>query len=513
MLMRRVIAALFLLLLAAVPAAAEEVIRNFISDVTVNADGSVDVRETITLRAEGNEIKRGILRDFPTTYTDKNDVQMRVGFDVLSVERDGRDETFAVESISNGKRIRIGNKDVFLDTGDHTYQITYRATRLIGFFDGFDELYWNVTGNGWTFPIERAATIIRLPEGANVGQHSVYTGYQGLNGSDARVRLASGNRFEAETTRRLEPKEGLTVAVAFQKGIVAPPTEAEKRRNWIMDNLGYFLLGLTLLLVPLYYLWAWLKVGRDPEKGTIVPLFRPPEGMGPGGVRYVWKAGYDDKAFAASVVGLAVKGRMAIRNSGGDYTIERQSKGNTPLTRSEQALLSASPNIPLTLKQSNHSTVRAMRSALENVLDEEYDGVMYLKNFKWFFIGLLLSAIGLIVSAILMPAQDGGLILGVGGFTTIWWGVILGIGYAMVKGLFNASGAFAKIKSLFGLIFLVPFVGAGIMVPSVAFFTDSVTGCCQVVHVGSRGTRGLQSRVLLAAQSANSKGPLRARPA
>ena len=50
-----------------------------------------------------------------------------MGFDVLSVERDGRDETFAVESISNGKRIRIGNKDVFLDTGDHTYEITYRA--------------------------------------------------------------------------------------------------------------------------------------------------------------------------------------------------------------------------------------------------------------------------------------------------------------------------------------------------------------------------------------------------
>ena len=86
----------------------------------------------------------------------------------------------------------------------------------------------NVTGNGWTFPIERAATIIRLPEGANVGQHSVYTGYQGLNGSDARVTVAAGNRFEAETTRRLEPNEGLTVAVAFQKGIVAPPHRSRK---------------------------------------------------------------------------------------------------------------------------------------------------------------------------------------------------------------------------------------------------------------------------------------------
>ena len=483
--MRRVFAALLLLLLAAWPAAAEEVIRNFISDVTVNADGSIDVRETITVRAEGNEIRRGILRDFPTTYTDNNGVQMRVGFDVLSVQRDGNSESYSVESISNGKRIRIGNKDVFLDRGDHTYEISYHATRLIGFFGDYDEIYWNVTGNGWTFPIERASTIIRLPESGRVGQYAIYTGFQGEGGSDARVMVASGNRFEVETMRRLEPGEGFTVAVAFQKGVVAPPTEAEKQRDWIMDNLGYFLLGLTLVLVPLYYLWAWVKVGRDPEKGTIVPLFRPPEGMGPGGVRYVWKDGYDDKAFAASLVGLAVKGRMAIRNSGGDYTIQRQSNGNTPLTRSEQALLNASPNIPLTLKQSNHSTVRHMRSALESVLEEEYDGVMYLKNFKWFFFGLLLSALGLIVSAVLMPGQDGGLILGVGGFTTIWWGVILGVGYAMVKGLFTASGAFAKIKSLFTLIFLVPFVGAGIMVPSVAFFTGSVTGLAKWFLIGA----------------------------
>ena len=46
--------------------------RRFISDVTVNADASLDVRETITVNAEGNvEIRRGILRDFPTIYTDR----------------------------------------------------------------------------------------------------------------------------------------------------------------------------------------------------------------------------------------------------------------------------------------------------------------------------------------------------------------------------------------------------------------------------------------------------------
>jgi uncharacterized membrane protein YgcG len=454
---------------------AEEVIRNFVSDVTVNVDGSLDVTEKITVRSESREIRRGILRDFPTTYTDKQGVQVRVGFEVVDLERDGFDENYSVESISNGKRIKIGNANVFLDDGDHTYKIVYRTTRQIGFFDNFDELYWNVTGNGWTFPIERASTVIRLPSGASVEQSSIYTGSQGEAGKNAKVTVASGNLFQAETTSRLEPREGFTVAVAFPKGFVTPPTAAEKQRDWIKDNLGYFGLAATLLLVPLYYLLAWLRVGRDPPKGTIVPLFRPPEGMGPSGMRYVYKDGYDDKAFAAGVVGLAVKGRMMINDDGNDYTLTKKSNQGPALSRSETALFNATPSTELVLEQSNHARVSNMRSALESALDDEYDGVMYLKNFKWFFLGLVISAVGLIGSALLMPSENGALVLGVGGFTSVWWGVILFIGYSVVNGVFQSSGWFSKIRSLMGLIFLVPFVGAGLAVPAIAFLTDSGT--------------------------------------
>jgi uncharacterized membrane protein YgcG len=470
--MRRFFTALIVLFCLVHPALAEEVIRNFVSDVTVNADGSLEVSETIVVRAEGQEIKRGILRDFPTTYKDKNDVQVRVGFEVLNVQRSGYDEKFVVENISNGKRIKIGSADVFLNRGDHTYKITYRTTRQIGFFRDFDELYWNVTGNGWTFPIDKAFVIVRLPNGATAGQHAVYTGAQGQNGGDAKVTVATGNRFEAQTTQRLSPSEGFTIAVSWPKGFVAPPTEAEKQRDWIRDNLGYFGLGLTLLLVPLYYFFAWLRVGRDPHKGTIVPLFRPPEGMGPAGVRYVYNAGYDDKAFAAGLVGLAVKGRMSIRNDGDDYSITKRQNAGPALTRSEAALFSATPNSALTLQQSNHSSVIAMRSALEGALDDEYDGVMYLKNFKWFLLGLVFSAIGLIGSALLLPSESAGLMLGIGGFTTVWWGVILAAGYSVVKGIFQSSGWLSKIRSLMGLIFLVPFVGAGVAVPAFAYLTE-----------------------------------------
>ena len=103
---RTAIAVWVLLLLAALPVQAEEVIRSFISDVTVDADGRLEVLETIVVRSEAREIRRGILRDFPITYNNKNGTRMRVGFDVLRVQRDGNEEPYSTESITNGMRIR-----------------------------------------------------------------------------------------------------------------------------------------------------------------------------------------------------------------------------------------------------------------------------------------------------------------------------------------------------------------------------------------------------------------------
>ena len=49
---------------------AREVIQNYHSDIVIESNSSINVTETITVNAEGNEIKRGIFRDFPTRYKD-----------------------------------------------------------------------------------------------------------------------------------------------------------------------------------------------------------------------------------------------------------------------------------------------------------------------------------------------------------------------------------------------------------------------------------------------------------
>ena len=93
---------------------------------------------------------------------------------------------------------------MFLRPGEYTYTIRYRVDRELGFFKDFDELYWNVTGNGWTFAIDRAEAVIELPPGAKILQYAGYTGYQGGRGQDFTVQTGDHD-IVFKTTRRLAP--------------------------------------------------------------------------------------------------------------------------------------------------------------------------------------------------------------------------------------------------------------------------------------------------------------------
>ena len=175
----RRIGPLFALLVSLVVVAgqahAAERILSFISDVTVERNGDLQVTETITVDAQHDQIRRGILRDFPTIYHRRDGRRVEVGFDVKSVMRDGRAETYTTEQLANGVRIRIGRADAMLSTGRHEFIIRYRTTRQIGYFPEFDELYWNGTGTGWTFPIDVAEVRITLPERVPFTQTAFYT--------------------------------------------------------------------------------------------------------------------------------------------------------------------------------------------------------------------------------------------------------------------------------------------------------------------------------------------------
>ena len=422
------------LTLLAGPAAAAERILDFRSQVLINGDSTVQVTETITVRSEGKQIKRGIYRDFPTDYKDRAGNRVRVRFSVTQVLRDGRPEPYFIKARSNGQRVYMGEKDVFLKPGVHTYALTYITDRQIGFFDDYDEFYWNVTGNGWAFPIDRAAAVVQLPPGTQVMERAAYTGRQGARGGDYTFTTAARGRSVFTTTRTLAPGEGLTIAIAWPKGFVRESGAGDKAASFARDNLSAPAALVGFILVVGYYLFAWIRVGRDMPAGTIVPLFEPPEGFSPAATRFVTQMKFDNKAFAAAVIDMAVKGYLTIEEEDGEFTLRKAGGETSPaLSKGERKLAATlfGNNDAITLKNKNHKRIKKAIKALENSLAAEFEKVLFVTNKKYLVPGIASTAVILLALVAASPEPA------ISGFMTIWLSIWLaacvGLGFNVVQ--------------------------------------------------------------------------------
>jgi hypothetical protein len=312
---------------------------------------------------------------------------------VLSVKRDGAEESYATERLENGTRIRIGRADTMLTTGQHEYVIAYRTTRQIGFFEDFDELYWNATGTGWTFPIEVAEARITLPEAAAFRQSAFYTGAQGAKGKDASIVEQRPGHIVFRTTQVLPAANGLTVAASWEKGLIAQPSDTEWAWQWLLDNLPLAVAAVGLVLIAGYYAFAWRKVGHDPRKGTIIALFAPPEGMSPAAVRYVSRMECDDKTFSAALIDLAVHGHLKLAETkSGMKIVPRQ--GGQAVDAAETAAHASmfrKRSSPLELQPENSLIFQRAQKALKQELVKAYAEKLFHSNRTWSVRGLLVS--------------------------------------------------------------------------------------------------------------------------
>jgi hypothetical protein len=214
------------------PPPVREQMISYDSDITVNPDSTLLVRENLKVFATGAQIKHGIYRDFPTRYTDRFGNPYIIHFEVVSLERDDLPEDFHLERLANGLRIYMGKSSELVSPGQHTYTLTYSVDREIGFFPDHDELYWNVTGNGWVFPIQEVSVIVHLPRGIAQGAIMVdaYTGRQGSVGGDYTASADSRSNATFRTTLTLEPSEGMSIVARWPKGFVHPPTDEQEHQ-------------------------------------------------------------------------------------------------------------------------------------------------------------------------------------------------------------------------------------------------------------------------------------------
>lgn len=186
----------------------DERILRFDADILVGLDGRLTVTETLTVNCLGDQIKRGIFRELPLQESSPLGGARRVDYALSDVRRDGHPEPYHTERGQDALKVYVGDKNVFLDHGVHTFTMTYVTSPQVRFLDAVDEVYWNVTGNGWGFPIERVQARVRLPGGAPPLQTAAYTGPRGARGKDyTESHPASGEALFA-TTAPWPPAKG-----------------------------------------------------------------------------------------------------------------------------------------------------------------------------------------------------------------------------------------------------------------------------------------------------------------
>lgn len=377
---------LLLFLLLPAVSTADERILSFDSEILVKTDGWIEVTETIRVRAEGNRIRRGIYRDLYTEYTDRLQNRYEVNIEPLAVLRNAASEDFHTVDIRRGQRIYFGNKDRFIAVGEHTYVFRYRANRMLGYFDDHDELYWNVTGFEWAFPIDNATARVVLDFDVSPGEldFEAYTGPFGARGRDYTSRIDAGGSVYFESTKPLSAVNGLTIVVGWPKGYVEEPTSLDRFGWLIKDNVNLLVaLGGFVLLFG-YYVPVWSRHGRDPDEGVVIPRYEPPRGFSPASLRYIRQMYYDNKTMTAAIVNLAVKGYLRIEKRGKKHWLVKLNpppEAPAPAPGEKELYDSLfAYGLSIELDNENHSTLGKAKDAHKKSLEADYKHKYFQTN-------------------------------------------------------------------------------------------------------------------------------------
>jgi hypothetical protein len=489
---------LFAVLTLGVVGTAQEHILSYDSEITVNDDGSMLVHETIRVNALGEKIVHGIYRDFPTDYKDRLGFRKRVPFDLVNVQRDGQTEPYHTSSRANGVRVYIGPRFASVPRGEHTYEIVYRTDRQLGFYDDRDEFYWNVTGNGWDFPIDHASALVRLP--ARIPRRVVetygFTGPQGYTGRDFKAALLPSDAYFFETTKPLDVHEGMTVVCWWDKGYMKPPTDDQQRQWFLEDNQSTVVAIGGLIVVLLYQFVMWLKVGRDPKPGTIVTQYMPPDEISAAGVRELVKMAFDNKAFAAGVVSMAAKKYLTINKDALDtFSLTKSSdpKAYNALSPEEKLVAERlfARGDKVLLSPVNRDVISESVKALKQSLAARMEKIYFLRNSGYLWPSIALSVLTLLSSVWLSDSQLKPVAL----FMCVWltgWSLGVAALSVTVIGLWRAAlrgGSQGLLKgggALFMTLFILPFLaGEGFGIFTLAHSTSVVMVIVLAVLVAS----------------------------
>jgi uncharacterized membrane protein len=263
----------------------------------------VTVTERFVVQFNGSW--NGIYRSIPLEYPAPGGLNYTLRLRIVSVTDDsGNSLRHEVDRVGDSRRVKMWVPGA--ENATRTIVLTYRTDNALRFFEEYDELYWNVTGEEWDFPIQNVTAVVMLPDSVTGLRTSSFTGARGS--TEAAPVEQVGTTFTFRGTRPLGYREGLTIVVGWNPGVITRPTATDKAVSVLMSN--------SILLAPivafLAMLTLWRRFGRDPDPGSVLVRYEPPPDMSPAEAGTLMDDSADMRDITATLVDLAVRGFVRI---------------------------------------------------------------------------------------------------------------------------------------------------------------------------------------------------------
>lgn len=246
-------------------------------DININEDNSFDITEHIS--AYFNEQRHGIYRTIPT----RNQVKRTDGtsHSVKAKIKNIKVSENCDVSIENGNYVlQIGDADTYVE-GEHDYTVKY--TYMLGEDqnNGFDELYYNIIGDGWDTYIQNVTFKITMPKEFDKSKLGFSIGNYGTVGTYDINYDVNDNIITGSVARTLQPNEAVTVRLELEDGYFY--------FNKALYNFKLALLVAVPALLFIVVIILWSKFGKD-KKAVQTVEFYPPNGMSSADIAF-WQSG------------------------------------------------------------------------------------------------------------------------------------------------------------------------------------------------------------------------------
>jgi hypothetical protein len=381
------------------------------ADIVVNTDATLVVTETIVIDPARSD--RCLPRVFPTNVVLRRSTGSgqsgSPSYRFTSVRRNGADAGYRLERDAWGTTICLEATPGESSNRSETIQIAYQTNDRLLFFQDHYRLFFSLKDRAPAFTVSRASATVHLPRGVNTVSADGFAGPPNRKYFTADVEeTTDGDIIRYSAARPLGGDMEFAVAVDVTK----PGLELGfLQRAWYLnrdyDGAPFSLLAFLagIISAAIVYMVAWWRVGRDPKKRAIVPIYEPPGRLTPALMRYLETGRRADvRTLGATLVSLAQLGALRIQEQQGRYRIERSELAVVVHAAHEAEFLAALfEEAPVLILGSVRARWRLRRAAgvLRKALRRERARYI-VRNTRYLLPGIALSTAGFIAAIALV---------------------------------------------------------------------------------------------------------------